>query len=542
MLFKPLTLIAGFSVLCGSCANIVTPSGGERDVDPPVLVKAVPESGALNFNVKLIEFEFNEYIQLKDPIQKVVISPPLSQQPDFKVRKKKLMMLIKDTLLPSTTYSINFGTAISDITEGNAVQNLTYVFSTGNFLDSLSVKGSVKEMITGKPAGNVLVMLYTGQKDSLPYLQKPSYFSRTNNEGDFEINHIGMRPFQLFALKDENQNYRYDNENEWIGFLNEPVFPDSVISRQIDIFQGEPWKQRLVKSSSDAPGRVKLIFARPLGNIRFSALSGFGSAPTWINTSLSLTRDTITAWVEDTLTGSVTFSWTDNNSDPDTVTVYMFSSKKGSGFQKSTQPLPYLKVSVEDNGWISPGDTLVISLINPVMNIDTSLISLMKDSLQRVPVILHQTTGFPDKVKIVTDAKDQVDYRLIIEKGALKDVYNRVNDSVAVNFKLRAERDFGNIYLKMLLPDENFPCLVQLINGSGNVVSQKPITGSGKISFEQIIPGVYRLRCIYDTNLNEKWDTGNYLFGIQPENVVYFSEGNTVRANWDIELTWKIEK
>jgi hypothetical protein len=148
------------SVLLASCAQIVTPTGGKVDSKPPEAILYQPEKNAIHFNSSSIAISFDEFIQLKDAQKQIVISPPLQNKPDYSIKNKKLYVKFTDTLRKNTTYKINFGNAITDITEGNALPNFSYVFSTGSFIDSLSIKGNILDAFTLKADENMMVVLY----------------------------------------------------------------------------------------------------------------------------------------------------------------------------------------------------------------------------------------------------------------------------------------------------------------------------------------------------------------------------------------------
>ncbi len=220
--------------LISACANVVAPSGGPKDVTPPTVLRSNPPNYSTNFSGKTIRFYFDEYVELKNINQKLLISPPLQTQPEFRLRGKSLIMEINpDELKPNTTYNVFFDDAIADLNEGNAIQNFRFVFSIGDFLDSLSVKGNIFEAFSLKPEKNIFVMLYDSIYDSVPYLEKPVYVSKTNDKGDFEMNFIKPGEYKLFAMEDINSSYTFDLPNERIAFFDSLVIP---------VFSGHPHK------------------------------------------------------------------------------------------------------------------------------------------------------------------------------------------------------------------------------------------------------------------------------------------------------------
>ncbi|MBX5438859.1 MAG: Ig-like domain-containing protein [Thermoflavifilum sp.] len=207
------------------CANIVPPSGGPKDTIPPVLVSATPPDSTLHFRGDRIQFTFNEYVQLANNYNDILIfAPRLRRQPIINVKLRTISILLKDTLQPNTTYQINFGNAIQDINEGNAIPDFSYIFSTGSYLDSLQISGTVLDAETGLPDSNVLVMLYRNFKDSVVSREKPLYYTRTDAAGHYLLHNLPADTFKIFALKEDNNSLMYDDVGkEAIAFLNQPV-------------------------------------------------------------------------------------------------------------------------------------------------------------------------------------------------------------------------------------------------------------------------------------------------------------------------------
>ena len=205
------------------CANIVPPQGGPRDTIPPVLLKAVPGDSATRFNGKKIDFYFDEYIDVQDPLTNVLISPLPANPPTIDARLRDLSVRLKDSLIPNTTYTIDFGNSIKDFTEGNVTKNLRYIFSTGNYIDSLEIKGKVIIAETGKADSTLIVLLHTDADDSAVAKKKPAYIARLNRDGRFHFKNLPARTFYLYALKDENGMRRYAEKSQLFAFADKPV-------------------------------------------------------------------------------------------------------------------------------------------------------------------------------------------------------------------------------------------------------------------------------------------------------------------------------
>ena len=212
------------TALCAQrCANAVAPTGGPKDNTPPRVVEAVPVNQSVNFSGKKIEITFDEYITLENANQNVLISPPLSEKPDIKLKNKTVVVKFKETLAPNTTYTINFGSSIKDLHEGNQFKDYVYSFSTGDHIDTLSIAGKVLSADDKKPVGDVYVSLYAANQenlDSLPLTTKPNYITKTDKEGNFRLAGLADNKYLVFALKDLNSNLYFDLPNEEVAFLD----------------------------------------------------------------------------------------------------------------------------------------------------------------------------------------------------------------------------------------------------------------------------------------------------------------------------------
>jgi len=227
-------LIAGVTTLLFSCAQQGTLTGGAKDEIPPKVVSATPANFSTQFNSKQVEITFDEYFSLKDINKQLVVSPPMAKKPDFKIKGKVLNITFKDSLQPDRTYAINFGSAVVDLNEGNPIKNFQYVFSTGDSIDSLEVSGRVIQAFDGKPVDDILVMLYNGYADSLPLKTIPLYISRTDKEGRFTLKNLAGGSYMIFALKDGNTNYRFDQPTESIAFQDSLIQPSVILAAIAD--------------------------------------------------------------------------------------------------------------------------------------------------------------------------------------------------------------------------------------------------------------------------------------------------------------------
>lgn len=262
--FLILIFVAGLlyfvpSTFCG-CAQIGAPTGGPKDTIPPVVVRTNPLPKTVNFDGKTIAISMNEYIEMQNISENVLISPLQKKQPNINYNLKTVTVKFKDSLLSNTTYTINFGNAIKDVREGNVLKNYTYSFSTGNYIDSLKLKGTILLAETGKPDSSIFAYLYKNTADSAILHFSPDYIARPNGSGQFEFTNLPNIPFRLFALKDGDGGKTYNSKSELFAFTSEPVVPTILGTPNISLYAFEeekPHKQQLgTKSTKDKKLRV----------------------------------------------------------------------------------------------------------------------------------------------------------------------------------------------------------------------------------------------------------------------------------------------
>lgn len=205
------------------CANIVPPQGGLRDSVPPLLIKAAPGDSAKNFTSKRITFSFDEFVDLENVHDNLIVSPTPKVEPAIDYKLNTVTVRLRDTLEPNTTYSLDFGNAIKDINEGNILRNFTYIFSTGSYLDSLELHGKVFLAETGKVDSTLIVMLHTSNNDSAVVKERPRYIAKLDTAGNFVFRNLPSATYYLYALKDEGGSHLYQNDKLLFAFADKPV-------------------------------------------------------------------------------------------------------------------------------------------------------------------------------------------------------------------------------------------------------------------------------------------------------------------------------
>jgi hypothetical protein len=528
-------LLIALLLILTSCANQVAPTGGDKDRTPPEPEKFIPENYSVNFPKTDIRISFNEYIQLKDVGTQLVVSPPLKYTPETKVRSKTLIIHLEDTLLENTTYTLNFGNAIADITEGNSMENFQYVFSTGNQIDSLSVSGKVENAFDSKTAKGINVMLYKSTDDSLPYKQLPNYFSKTDSIGQFKINNVSAGEYKIFALKDTNSNYLFDNADESIAFS------DSIVQAEqtgvlLKSFKEKP-TLRLLRAMAEEPGKVVITYNQPVLNpkIEFNSDTlALGLVAMLLNPK----HDSLTIWYRNRLHDSINMIIRQPVQN-DTLSIRL----KRTDDKVKLRFIPSLitNVNTSSENPIGLDDSLRLSFNHPVEEYDFSKIVFMEDSVPLKNFSVEFKDSLKQKLVISHKWKENAKYILFFPPAAFTDIFGLKNDSLIYRYKSKEITDYGTLALSLQLPTGTKNYLLQLIDEKETVYRQSAVSSATTLHYEFLEPKIYRIKLIEDRNNNGVWDTGNYLQHIQPEQVYYYAEDITVRANWDVDVKWKPE-
>lgn len=526
-------------VILSSCANRIAPSGGEKDVQMPKIVSSSPENFSTSFNQKEIRIDFDEYIQLIDLNKQLIISPIIDPAPEISAIKKSLKIKFEKPLSENTTYTFNFGSAIADVHENNIYENFQFVFSTGDYLDSLSVSGKVENAENLKTEKGTLVMLYKNMEDSVPYKKLPDYFAKTDDAGNYKIGNIGNGAFKIFALKDKNNNYLFDHPDEEIAFLSSPVEISDSSKADLKLFKNPPDKIQLKSSIIEEQGKLKIIFNSRAEEIKLKTIDVEKNP--WMLEEFTPNKDTLTLWITDTILDALKIVFLKNEQPFDTTIFVLKKKVTGKGTKAKT-----FSFTADTYGTdINAEQKLKIVFTHPVKVMDESKIIFKIDSIPATGI----NFSFPDSVKrnLVGkfDWQENKSYELLFLPGAVKDIFNSENDTVKISFKLKLVTEFGSVLLKLKTGSNNTSYIVQLVNDKDEVIREKVISSSApdiaELSFDLLNPASYRFKVIYDENMNNRWDAGNYLKKLQPEMVIYHKEPVGIRANWDLEAEWSLE-
>ncbi len=572
--------------LAQRCANAVAPTGGPKDNTPPKVVEAVPENHSIGFNGKKIEITFDEYITLDNASQNVLISPPLSEKPDIKLKNKTVVIKFKETLTPNTTYTINFGPSIKDLHEGNPFKDYVYSFSTGDHIDTLAIAGKVLKADDKKPAEEVYVGLYAADRDnldSLPMTVAPNYITKTDKEGRFSLNGLAGKKYLVFAIKDVNANLYYDLPNEEVAYLDTLVqasclqkpalhsvdstmrdslamdtvvkvidtvvfetktttmYDQNALDLTLYMFTEVDSTQVLLEKKLVEEGLLRFVFRHPAEKATIMT-------PEMLPDSFNLVTlhspayDTIkwyfTPNVKDSLWVQVKYDTVINDSSRYSL---KFKDKK----TRNKKPVT-LKVgnNLLGKGGLIAGEDLILSFSEPIVRYAMRDSAVFKcDSL-----IYYDTLAFEPadehgmKYRLVTPFAADKNYSFEIPDSVFWGIRGRTNERIKVDFHVLNDDEYGNIYITVVPPEGMPQVVVQLLNESGKVLKEQIVTKKEEVMFDYLMPAKYKLRAIFDADGNGKWSTGNYHRHTLPETVIEYKDALDLKAGWDIDLAdpWEL--
>ncbi|MFN4082750.1 MAG: Ig-like domain-containing protein [Bacteroidia bacterium] len=517
-------------LLIFSCAQISTPGGGPKDDKPPVVVSETPKNKTINFKGDEIKIRFDEIINVTN-INQIIISPNIETKPEIDFKGKILTVKFKDKIDENKTYTINFGNSIVDVNEGNILQNYSYVFSTGNYLDISSIKGFVKLAFNLNEQSKWIVAAYKVDNfnDTTILNKFPDYFTLTDENGNFKIENIADDVYKIFSFNDLNRNLKYD-KNEPIAFNTEIIDLKKDSLNTIKLFGYEPdiHEENYIKDSFVLYKGLYIfsIYKPKKLKIIPEQFNEYYIKKIKYNNEI----DSIYIFIPDASeTEDVIFKkFIDNNLESTFKLKYKRSLKLNSFNIKIEEPL-------------NKNDKLLIKSSNPIKNINKNLVSFKEDTIEIFDYKILRNDSFSFEIQHYF--KNEINYSLEIKDSALTDVFGQYNNKKSTSFRLKNQNDFGFLKLN-IIKNDTFQYIIQLIenNKEEKVIKESKLKISNEISLDFINPGNYKIKIIKDENYNGKWDNGNIKYKIQPEKVAYLTEPLNIKAFWDIEQSLNINE
>lgn len=572
-----------------SCANIGNPSGGPIDKTPPIFMRSNPTPNAVNVKDRKIDIFFDEIVTLKDPSTKIIVSPAQTEMPRMSALGRKVTVELVDSLLPNTTYTIDFSNSIQDNNEGNAIDNFAFAFSTGSVIDSMRVSGYVLDSRTLEPMQSVVVGLQSNLADSAFHKEKLQRVALTNDRGQFTIRNVSPGSYHIFALKDLDRDYKFGNPTEDIAFLDSIIVP-SIGSREaadtvyndlneidtimratrpayfpndilLSMFNEDRKSQYLANNLRVDSTRISLTFAAASDTLPSLSIVGRNDVPDqWYTLERSQTNDTLTYWIRpphlvsaDTLMVATTYLRTDTASNlswgTDTL-KFTFQRQKAKKKKKneetdSLEQIRFMELHPLANGTQEVYAPLLLQTGTPIERYSREAFHLQRK-------LQNDTTFYPAEIKSIAlrdstlnrrDLMLKVDwepgaaYTLAVDSLAMTDIYGLQTKPLKVDFNVRKMEEYGNIVFNITAVRDS--AIVELLDGTEKIVLRAPVKNH-RAELLNLLPGKYYARLFIDRNGNGKYDTGNYDMHLQPEETVYYPGAINLKKNWDVEQTWDI--
>ena len=548
-----------------SCANTTeAPTGGIKDTIPPYITKIVPAPGVARVPLSgaRFTFTFNEYVTVSTP-SNILLSPPQQKPVKYRLRGKDLVIGFEEDLLPNTTYTLNFTDAVADANEGNAFPGYTYVFSSGDQVDSMLITGTVQDCNSLKPFKGATVLLYKDHSDSALFLRRPYAAAKTDDWGFFRLPYVADTLYRLYAIKDAGNNYIYDPDNDLVAFVDSLVRPVMKVDENapemlnyemtdtlscqartseydLRLFREKPSKQ-FIKDDKRLDDRSAYIsFQAPNAWIDSLWIGGYRSNQ--IITEFNILQDSLLIWVNsrravpDTLHLFVNYRKTDSLGvlKPATEHIRLFQEgkKRSTNSYQDRKKIQHtdtickytLKVTpekVEQDGFellfshpIVSGqfDSLLFQSVNTRQRVSREAFTVEQDTLNLRRYVIRPS------VKL----QKGYEYKLKVPHKAFRDINGYFSDSTEVKVSLPTDDKLSTLTLNMYGVDRKV--IVDLMDDRFSVVRSYVITSDTALSFPYLKAGGYSVRITDDANRNSIVDVGSVLEHRQPEKVAVYSQ------------------
>lgn len=530
-----LSLFSSLILLTVQCASIKQPTGGPKDSIAPVVLNEFPANFSKNFKEKKISITLDEYIKLNNQQKEISISPDMDRLPQFKVKKKILEITLPDSLEQNTTYTINFGKGLVDYNASNPIINYSYVFATGDQIDSLSISGNVTNALTKEKEKEVRVLLIPISQDSIFGKKKANIFAQTDTVGNFKISNLRANTYRIYALKETNNDRIYNNPDELIGFLKDSIVLDKDLSNiNLQISKGTPTKFRVLDKKIENTGRIHLVFNRGVTQPKLILLNDEENDKTKI-VNYSQKQDSAFIYISNLEKDSLKFVLSESNSVLDTILIKKTNLKLDRSIVPITSP---------STGKVDRVKHLTLSSLTPIKTIDKSKIKFTEDSISKTNFQLQLDSTVANIYHIRYNWRKQKNYQIILEEGAMQGYFGEKNKEHKLSLTYDDSDNYGDITFTFTSIDSTKQYIVELIDEKKEKVYRRDIlnNATGKLGYKEFPGGKYTIRIIRDDNKNGIWDPGEVYKLTQPEPLVYLNKTFTIRANWEQNETFSLQE
>lgn len=596
------------SAFLSRCASMMTPTGGPRDSLPPVIVTMLPDNFSTNrptTNHEKIYIEFNEFVQIKDQQKEFFTSPQMKKKPTITQRGRGIVIQLRDTLLPNTTYALNFGSAIRDNNEGNPLYSMRYVFSTGPEIDSMVMSGYTADGYEADSVSKSFIWFYpadsvkdVAEYDSTVFNYKPAVIARAENNGIFIAQNLKPIPYRIYAVEDKNDNQMYDPGTDQVGFIegtwNPAEMPDfamwydsvrQYVSAEPQLyfrmFMDKAFKRQVLSESQRPKQHQAMLYfsaAHPeIRSLRFDSIP----ADRVIIDPQTEGKDTVALWfnvpsamLPDTIKGEMIYMKHDtlNRLQPDTVALKLSwrlietkeqererekiererkkAEAAGEKYEEPKQENPFV-FNMPTSGDLNPENHLTIDFDYPLVSIDSARMLLTRqledNSIEDVPVHMVHDTAQLRRWYIRADWVPGGQYTLTIPDSVFRDVAGYANDSIVGKYTVYDPEKFATVKIHVQSRDPQMTYIVQQLDANGSMKQERRDVKAGDIQFNYVPAGEIQFRIIEDRNGNGRWDTGDLVARREPERAeMYVNDAgeNTfaTKTNWEIEFTMNMDK
>ncbi len=596
------------SAFLSRCASMMTPTGGPRDSLPPVIVTMLPDNFSTNrptTNHGKIYIEFDEFVQIKDQQKEFFTSPQMKKKPTITQRGRGIVIQLRDTLLPNTTYALNFGSAIRDNNEGNPLYSMRYVFSTGPEIDSMVMSGYTADGYEADSVSKSFIWFYpadsvkeVAEYDSTVFNYKPAVIARAENNGIFIAQNLKPIPYRIYAVEDKNDNQMYDPGTDQVGFIegtwNPAEMPDfamwydsvrQYVSAEPQLyfrmFMDKAFKRQVLSESQRPKQHQAMLYfsaAHPeIRSLRFDSIP----ADRVIIDPQTEGKDTVALWfnvpsamLPDTIKGEMIYLKHDtlNRLQPDTMSLKLSwrlietkeqererekiererkkAEAAGEKYEEPKQENPFV-FNMPTSGDLNPENHLTIDFDYPLVSIDSARMLLTRqledNSIEDVPVHMVHDTAKLRRWYIRADWVPGGQYTLTIPDSVFRDVAGYANDSIVGKYTVYDPEKFATVKIHVQSRDPQMTYIVQLLDANGSMKQERRDVKAGDIQFNYVPAGEIQFRVIEDRNGNGRWDTGDLVARRQPERAeMYVNDAgeNTfaTKTNWEIEFTMNMDK
>lgn len=533
---KKIVFLFILNLILFSCARVGSPVGGDKDTIAPQVVGSNIDTSRVNVprNIGELRIDFDEYITLKEINKNLIISPPIKKMKKILpsgMANKYLLIKWDDTLQANTTYSFNFGNAIVDNNEGNALKYYNFAFSTGDKIDDLYISGEVKSLIANKETKteekNLVVGLYQ-VKDTMNYRQKPYYITKADPDGYFELNYLSPGKYRILAFEDTNANSVFDAGKENVGFLKDEIVLDQSISGlKINLY---PSKKTLkYVEMKENPGGILMTFE---GNPEMVKVLSLTEKLQDYKVTHTAKSDSVNIWFDAkkqnigiAQSENLKFSY-DNGAKKDTVSIFYRYNTKNE-----------MTVSNSKGSLLPPNQGFAITSNYFIDKIQPEKWTLVSDSIKQ-DFTAKISENNPYEIQVKSAFKEGKKYSLTVPKETVSSFYESITKSYRFDFEGDKIENYGTLTITIENPPTHIFWL-QMLNESGDVIYSK-YGKESQITLNSLKPGKYQLRILVDNNENGIWDTADFANGEFAEDVYILDKKIDIRPLWEIRETWNL--